>query len=298
LLEFHLVPGLLVDPVQALFYGVVLLLLCIALLFRLIATPWTFHFFEHYGEQQAESPAHEDSTGPGFLGDLPNWLQFVVAALMAIFSYWLFRLGKLQSLMLRRANRTAAAALNAADQANRAANRSAKAAEDANIETKRSVDAYIETERARLVVGNITEDLNMEERVMELHFIIENIGNGVATITGEWLHVKYFTGPAEMPVIDRAVKLDDVLVPVRKGQQITTIRSDVPRVLGAENRLPYKMPPRPRETTHFAFQAVLKYVTQFGTTYLSGTTYLATVATRTIVRVHTDEYTFDVPLRS
>lgn len=124
---------------------VALILFCFAATFRLVSDPIRLEFPQGDAEEPTNEPAADDSPWPGFFrGDLPNWLQFFAAVPIALFSYWVFRLGLLQSALLKRANSTAVYALQEAKKANEVATRAAD-------ETKRSVDAFIDTERGWLV---------------------------------------------------------------------------------------------------------------------------------------------------
>ncbi|MCB9183046.1 MAG: hypothetical protein H6591_03940 [Flavobacteriales bacterium] len=164
----------------------VLLVVCIALVLRLLSNPISFHFFEYWAEDPSHQQAQTDGDAPGFFGDFPNWLQFFAAAPIALFSYWLFRLGKLQSHMLKRANRTAAHALEAAKEANEVATRSAKAAEAATVVAERAAKAAedgvaITRESAR---GAMALDNFTIEPSGEYTFGVINAGPGPLIITG------------------------------------------------------------------------------------------------------------------
>lgn len=72
----------------------------------------------HGDAHQPEQYNQQDVGGSSYYGDIPNWLQFFAATFMAIYSYYLWQLGKKQTVTLERATIISEQALEVSQQAN------------------------------------------------------------------------------------------------------------------------------------------------------------------------------------
>ena len=230
--------------------------------------------FDHYAQEAQAYENQEPGKGWLFWGDVSNRWQAYIAGffglVMAAITIMLYNLS-------RKANKTAAQALDA----------SAKAAN----ETTRSVDAFVETERSRIHVRGVQVfDISPDpfERIQELHFVIENVGRGMGTIRGEWTDVTYLQDNTPIPAISRREVLVPAFQPVVVGQPITMTNE-----MGVEGRMPLRMPPRPDWATAFAFRILIRYETQFQQARFYGATFVGRRATNRIQRVFTEEHAFD-----
>ena len=138
---------------------VVLLLLSIAFVLRVLSSPIKLNLLEYNSATQAEQAASQNGTEPSFLGDIPNWLQFIAAAFMTVFSYFLWQLTGKQAGLLSAANNTAAIAVGL---------------------TRESIAVQIESSRA--VLGLI--DFQVDRHSGVFRFAIKNLGQSPATIVG------------------------------------------------------------------------------------------------------------------
>ena len=144
---------------------VALIIMCLAATYWLLSGPVHLSLIEYVGQEPSEDPAAEDGTGPGFLGDLPNWLQFLAALVMAWFSYFLWQLGKTQADLLKKTDTKA----------------------ETNIElTRKSVDAYVEAERGLPIL--FEAHLNRTGCFVEHGF--ENVGRSPIEVLGLWTQTR------------------------------------------------------------------------------------------------------------
>lgn len=226
-------------------------------------------------------------TGNGSGQSGPEWTDVVMAIftiVLAIVAIVGAEISREQKKLLAQSNSTALEALNA------------------STESKR---AYIEAESARIVLYSVKEKVLLHQ-VSELHFIIENVGQGFGVITGDWMDVIYLPKDTTIPKIDREQQLTPVVHFMKAGEKLHTKSHErqyhpvpsntnqAPQEDYTVKRAALKLPARPDDAVNMVFRYLIRYETLQGTVRLAGGTWRAIIFQNHMERMFGPDYTFDV----
>ena len=197
---------------------------------------------EGHAHDATQGEDHVEDDGPKgwqYWGDISNRWQAVFALafgiITAVFTYFLVQVSKSQRDLLKKANETAATAIDKATEANNAALEGLE-------QTKRSVDAYIEAERGAIVMYDALLNSNGT-----IEYGLENIGRSSVVILGIW------SQPQAGPYLKKPGRLDTAFIrpqeaylPLKSGGTAAT--AGLPRQVGSPEPR-YILHPNPRAVT-------------------------------------------------
>lgn len=194
---------------------VALIVLCLAATYWLLSGPIRFSIVQYEAQDSAAQEAQGDGSSPGLIGDVPNWLQFVAAAVVAYYSVLLYRLGDRQGKLLEQSNAKA-------DTNIELTRKSIAAMEEANRLSKQALVTQAHADRGKLVyLGG-----KYDARTNQCTHFFRNIGRSPAVIRGFASDYVYARNGATDRVPNRSMRFTLIMDSVVMPEKFAAIKDD------------------------------------------------------------------------